>query len=277
MDKCAVSVIITTKNEENKIENCLRSIKGQDYPSGLLEIIVVDNNSRDRTKELACRYTDKVYDFGPERSAQRNFGARRGIGKYILYLDADMTLAPGVISECVKKCEAEGRAGLYIPEIITGKGFWIKARNFERRFYNMTAIDCVRFVPRNIFSDIKGFDEIMTGPEDWDFDRRVRQTGMVDIIASPIYHNEGWLSIIRYLRKKAYYADSFSAYIKKWGRSDATVKKQLGFYYRFIGVFTEDNKWRELLRHPLLSAGMYFLRFMAGIAGFKKLVLGHGE
>jgi len=40
----------------------------------LIEIIVVDNNSTDRTKEIAARYTEKVYNFGPERSAQRNFG-----------------------------------------------------------------------------------------------------------------------------------------------------------------------------------------------------------
>ena len=69
-----LSVIITTKNEEKNIANCLKSIKAQNYPHDKIEIIVVDNNSKDRTKEIAARFTDKVYNFGPERSAQRNYG-----------------------------------------------------------------------------------------------------------------------------------------------------------------------------------------------------------
>jgi len=51
-----VSVIITTKNEEKNIENCLRSIKNQNYPREKIEIIVVDNNSLDKTKEIALKY-----------------------------------------------------------------------------------------------------------------------------------------------------------------------------------------------------------------------------
>ena len=98
-----VSVVITTKNEEKNIENCLKSILKQTYPRDKIEIIVVDNNSTDRTKEIARRYTDKVYNKGPERSAQRNFGAKQAKGEYYLYLDADMILSPNVISECVEK------------------------------------------------------------------------------------------------------------------------------------------------------------------------------
>ena len=78
---------MTTRNEEANIGSCLRSIKAQTYlsrrsnatlrdPQDNIEIIVVDNDSTDRTKEIALRYTDKVYNFGPECSAQRNFGVR---------------------------------------------------------------------------------------------------------------------------------------------------------------------------------------------------------
>jgi len=141
-----VSVIITTKNEEQNIANCLNSIKRQTYPQGNIEIISVDNNSTDKTKEIALSYTDKVYNVGPERSAQRNFGVRQATGKYILYLDADMILSENVVKECVEKCENEGNIALYIPERIIGNGFWIRVRDFERSFYNATVIDCVRFV-----------------------------------------------------------------------------------------------------------------------------------
>ena len=61
-----VSVVITTKNEEKNIDNCLESIKLQTYPQDRIEIIVVDNNSSDKTKEIARRYTNNVLNCGPE-------------------------------------------------------------------------------------------------------------------------------------------------------------------------------------------------------------------
>lgn len=283
-----VSVVITTRNEENNIKNCLKSIKSQTYFQEKIEIIVVDNNSIDKTEEIAKEYTERVFNRGPERAAQRNFGVERANGKYILYLDADMILSKDVISECVIRCENEGYIALYIPERIIGKGFWIKVRDFERSFYNATVIDCVRFVRRDKFLEIGGFDENLTGPEDWDFDRRIRETGKVDIINVPLYHNEGQFNLRTYINKKAYYAKSFDKYVQKWShidssapvdsfpstgqasngikaRTDPIIKKQLGLWYRLFGVFLENGKWKKLLRHPMLTLGMYFLKVMMGI------------
>ena len=261
----SISVVITTKNEAENITDCLEAIKRQTYPREKIEIIVVDNNSRDRTKEIAARHTDKIYNFGPERSAQRNFGVRQAQGVYILYLDADMAISEKVLEECVSKSEREDLVALYIPEQIRGLGFWTRVRDFERSFYHTTCIDAVRFVRRDKFLEIGGFDENLTGPEDWDFDRRIRGVGGVGTIDAALYHNEGKLLLKKYINKKAYYAQTFDAYVMKWGKNDAIIKKQLGWYYRLIGVFTENKKWKRLLRHPALAAGMYSLRLM--IAG----------
>ena len=85
-----VSVIITTKNEETHIDKCLLSIMEQTYSP--IEIIVVDNYSSDRTQEIAFQFTNKVFNKGPERSAQRNFGMTEiAHGKHVMFLDADMT------------------------------------------------------------------------------------------------------------------------------------------------------------------------------------------
>ena len=259
-----VSVVVITKNEEKNIENCLKSVLNQTYPNDRIEIIVVDNNSTDRTKEIAEQYTAKVFNRGPERSAQRNFGAQQAQGRYYLYLDADMALGDNVIRECVKKFENRQLVGLYIPEIVTGHGLWAKARGFERSFYNATAVDCVRCVFLKDFLAVNGFDETMSGPEDWDFDKKIRAGGRVDIIKSAIYHNETNFNLKKYLTKKAYYAKSFRRYIAKWDKNDRDTKKQFGFYYRFIGVFIEQGKWKKLLRHPVLTVEMYFLRILVG-------------
>ena len=260
-----VSVVVTTKNEQAHIGNCLKSVVEQDFPAEKIEMILVDNNSTDDTKKIAAAFTSNIYDFGPERSAQRNFGVRKARGKYILYLDADMILSKNIISSCVRKCEKEDLLALYIPEKIVGEGFWIKVRDFERSFYNATVVDCVRFIRKEVFEKVKGFNENLTGPEDWDFDRKVRDLGKVSLIDDPIYHNEGSFDIKRYLGKKRYYSKSFEKYTAKWGKDDKDVKKQLGFFYRFFGVFLEKGKWVHFLLHPVLVIAMYFLRFLVAI------------
>jgi glycosyltransferase involved in cell wall biosynthesis len=55
-----VSVIITTKNEERNIGNCLESVLAQAYPAESIEIIVVDNNSTDRTKQIINEFSERL-------------------------------------------------------------------------------------------------------------------------------------------------------------------------------------------------------------------------
>lgn len=260
-----VSIVITTKNEEKNIGNCLKSIRGQSYPQENIEIIVVDNDSTDRTKEIARNYTDRVFDKGPERSAQRNFGIERAEGEWVMYLDADMILHRDVIRDCVVMARKPGMVGLYVSEIVMGDRFFSKVRRFERSFYDATVVDCARFMRKSTFMEVEGFDGSLTGPEDWDLDRKLRDAGEMGLVKTPIYHNEAEFELKKYLAKKGYYAKSFDGYIAKWGKDDPDVKKQLGFSYRFLGVFVEDGKWKKLLAHPLLAAGMYFLRGLVGV------------
>ena len=54
------SAVLIIRNEESVLEKCLESIKH--YPL-ITEIVIVDTWSIDRTKEIAKRYTHKIYDF----------------------------------------------------------------------------------------------------------------------------------------------------------------------------------------------------------------------
>ena len=187
-------------------------------------------------------------------------------GEYFLHLDADMTLSENVIEECVKKIkQGKNIIALYIPEVITGKKFFSKVRRFERKFYDGTAIDAVRFIQKNKFLEAGGFDEKMYACEDWDLDKKLKKFGKFYIIKHPLYHNESEFDLKKYLLKKGYYSKNVNVYIDKWGEKDSDVRKQFGFYYRFIGVFIEKGKWKKVVRHPFLTLGMYFLRFLVGI------------
>ena len=70
------------------------------------------------------------------------------------------------------------------------------------------------FIKKDKFLEVGGFDETMSGPEDWDLDRKLRQIGKTALILNPIYHNEAEFDLKKYLNKKGYYAKSFDAYIK---------------------------------------------------------------
>ena len=155
---------------------------------------------------------------------------------------------------------------LYIPEIVIGSGFWINVRNFERTFYTTTCIDAVRFVKKNEFKNINGFDELLDfGPDDWDFNRRIQKRGNVGLIKAVIFHNEKKFNVKQYLLKKWGYSFSLNKYIEKWGRSDPIIQKQIGVGYRFFGVFFEKGKWRRLVSYPLYTSCMYFLRILVGL------------
>lgn len=273
MNSMFVSIIITTKNEEKNIENCLRSIQKQQYPLESMEIIVVDNSSTDATPDLVQSFQEKsgslgvqFFTKGPERSAQRNFGVEKSKGEYFLYLDADMILHPNVVADCVARVQEHGDiVALYVSEIVMGKKFFSQVRRFERSFYDATVIDCARFIQKSAFQQSKGFDENLTGPEDWDLDKKLRQLGKAGLVTTPIYHNESEFELGKYLDKKGYYAKKFDTYIAKWGENDPDLQKQFGLYYRFLGVFVERGKWTKMLAHPLLTLGMFFLRFMVGL------------
>lgn len=261
-----VSIVITTKNAEEFIADCIKSIINSNYiaKGGKIEIIVVDNHSTDKTVEIANSLGAKTFIKGPERSAQRNYGVEKSDGVIIGVLDTDMTLSENVISECVKIFEHNEKIkALYIPEKIFGNGFFNKVRNFERSFYNATAIDGVRFFRKEDFLKIGGYDISLNGTEDWDLDRRIKNIGKVSIIKSPLFHHENH-NLKKYIIKKSYYASNFDNYFKKWGFDNIT-KKQFGLYYRYIGVFVEKGKWKKLLRHPILAFSMYFLLFLKGL------------
>ena len=268
-----ISVVITTKNEERNLPDCLAALNCQTIPRDSFGVIVVDNASTDRTRDIALAGADLFLEKGPERSAQRNFGVESAHAPLVVYLDADMRLSENVLAECLEAFKDPSVAGLYIPEEVVGSGYWIAVRNFERSFYDATPIDGIRGVRKELFLRLGGFDLSLCGPEDWDLNIRMKELGELRLISSGLRHDEGAFEWGRYLKKKKYYSASFAAYKEKWpGNED--VKKQFSFWYRYFGVFLENGKWKRLFAHPILAAGMYVLRGAVGFAyifGKKKI------
>ncbi|OGE32053.1 hypothetical protein A2631_02960 [Candidatus Daviesbacteria bacterium RIFCSPHIGHO2_01_FULL_44_29] len=85
-----ISVLVIAKNEEKLLAKCLESVQWAD------EIIVIDDESTDQTKQIALKYTTKVYTQAFNGfSEKRNFGLSKVAGDFLLCIDADeRVLAP---------------------------------------------------------------------------------------------------------------------------------------------------------------------------------------
>ncbi|MBI5392263.1 glycosyltransferase family 2 protein [Candidatus Woesearchaeota archaeon] len=95
-----VSIIIPARNEQDYIEETLKSIKSQNYKN--VEIIVVCNNCKDKTHAIALKYTRKVYDTTlPNVSVARNFGVKNAEGEIFVFLDADCIVDQFLIEKIV--------------------------------------------------------------------------------------------------------------------------------------------------------------------------------
>lgn len=249
-------MIITTKNEESVICDLLESAKKQTFKNW--EIILVDNNSTDKTCQIARRYTKKVYTKGPERSAQRNYGVEKATGEYVIILDADQQLDIETLQECVDEFRKEPSFGaLIIPERSFGQGFWTQFKVFEREFYvGEKDIEAARVFKKDIFEKFGGYDLSITGPEDWDLPLRMRKAGVkIGRTRSFILHNEKTFNPWRSAKKKFYYASRASAYLK---RHPEKVMSQGNLLFRSVFI----RKWKKLLAHPYLSLGMIFVRLL---------------
>ena len=195
-----VSLIVTTKNSERTLEACLRSAREQNYQP--IELIVVDNASADRTRQIAGDLADLVIDAGPERSAQRNTGLRAAHGDYALVLDSDMVLERNVVAEATAAAQ-RGAVAVALPEQSFGEGFWSACKVFERSFYETDPIvSAARFFSRQRALESGGYDETLTGPEDWDLSMRIAETAPIAFARARILHNEGRQTLRDLFRKK---------------------------------------------------------------------------
>ncbi len=258
-----VSVIVPTKNSADTIETCLKSIKSQTYPD--IEIIVVDNYSKDGTVEIAKKY-GKVFNKGPERCAQVNFGIKMASGKYVYRVDSDFILDDTVVAECVEMCEEKGYDAVAVhntsdPTI----SFWSKVRNLERDCYRDDELNiAARFFRKDIFDDIGLFDENLVAGEDYDLHNRLIDAGFkVGKIKSQEVHIGEPKSLWEIAKKHYYYGRTIGEFIK---RNPEKARKQLTplrpSYLRH---------WKNFLMHPILTIGFVIyqsVRYSSAGLGF---------
>jgi glycosyltransferase involved in cell wall biosynthesis len=257
-----VSIIIPTKNSASTIGACLKSIRNQTYKN--IEIIVVDNNSSDKTKEISRKYTKIIFNKGPGRSTQRNFGAFKARGEGVLFIDSDMELSKNIVSDCILLLEKNKNIkGIIIPEESFGTSFWARCKKLERSFYlGIDWIEAARFFSRAVFIELKGYDKKLISGDDWDLSRRINAVYGIGRINSYIYHNEGKLQLSTLFKKKFYYGDKLKNYSDKIeNKNEFTMQSSIVKRYKLF-----FSKPIELFKNPILGIGMLFMKMVEFIA-----------
>ena len=255
-----VSIVIPTRNSAATLPALLRSARDQDHTD--VEVLVVDNASQDDTVLIAERVADVVAEAGPERSAQRNYGAELASGEFLLFLDADMVVEREVVSACVATVRATGAAAVVIPERTVGSGFLARVRALERSCYvGDDTVEAARFFTASAFHSQGGYDLAFTGVEDWDLPARMRAAGLTQsrIDVAFIDHDESGTKLVGHLRKKFYYAKTAGPYVRRHGRLAARQAVVLRPAFR--------RHRDRLLETPGLSVALLGLKIAeAGVA-----------
>jgi len=183
-----ISVIIPALNEAEMIGRSLDHLALSDFPPNAFEVIVVDNGSTDRTREIASSYVGRLNISvllrpGINISALRNAGVSEAQGEILAFLDADC-LVP---ADWLKNAEihlSNENAGIVGGSIsIPADSRWPAWAWYGVGYAPKDAT--VSYVPsgnmlmrRATFMRLQGFDENLKTSEDWDLCSRGRAAGI---------------------------------------------------------------------------------------------------
>lgn len=185
-----ISAVVLTKNEENNIVECLKLLKWCD------QIIVIDDNSEDRTVEIAKKLGAKVFihlldgDF----SQQRNFGLFKSKNDWVLFIDADERVTEALASEISNLIHSTSSGQISNQY----DGFYIRRRDFmwgrELKYGETGNIKLLRLAKKN-----KGKWEGKVH-EEW------KVKGRIGELKNPILHYPHQ-TITEFLKEVNFYTD----------------------------------------------------------------------
>ncbi|MCP3870771.1 MAG: glycosyltransferase, partial [Gammaproteobacteria bacterium] len=181
--KGSITVIIPAFNEENYLGKTLKSVvKAAHSYQGPVDILVVDNNSTDRTAAIARKMGAKVvFEKKNQIARARNAGAGAAKGNYLVFLDADTTIKGNILD----KVESNLSSGKVI-----GGGAWVEPdtgisgrlifKNLVNRLLSLKNVTAGPFLycERLAFEKVGGFDEELYTAEEFSLAARLKNEGM---------------------------------------------------------------------------------------------------
>ncbi len=195
-----ISVIIPCRNEEKYIELCLNSVVNNDYPREYMEVIIIDGESTDKTRDIIKSYTNR-FPFIRLLSNKEltvpyalNKGIKEAKGDYIIRLDAHSEIPSNYFSElitwsrklgadcigtiCITEVRHKNAKTLSIQKVLTNK-FGVGNSYFRIGTDEIKEVDTVPFgcFRREIFDKVGLFDVRLTRNQDIELNKRIKRNG----------------------------------------------------------------------------------------------------
>lgn len=121
VDKIPLSVVILAKDEENNIAQCLDSVSWAD------DIIIVDDESTDKTAEICRKFSDRVFSRKMDvEGRHRNWAYQKAKNSWVLSLDADEMVTEDLKKEIAQAIRSDAFAAYSIPLRNYIGGYWVK-------------------------------------------------------------------------------------------------------------------------------------------------------
>jgi glycosyltransferase involved in cell wall biosynthesis len=167
-----MSIVVPCYNEERHIRACVESLLAQDYPEDRFEILIVDNNSTDRSAEIVREYPRARLLREPIQGdfASRNRGLMESTGEVLAFTDADTAPDPDWLSN-IAKTMADPKLGIIVGKLRFGPGralAMLEAYEEEKGSYVFSTrtpeiyfgYTCNMVVRRSLFDRLGAFPEV---------------------------------------------------------------------------------------------------------------------
>ncbi|HZR30018.1 MAG TPA: glycosyltransferase family 2 protein [Terriglobales bacterium] len=205
-----VSVVIPVRNEEKFIDKCLDTVIANSFPASQYEILVVDGESTDRSREIVVEKQSQFPNLRLLRNPQKvvpsgmNIGIRQAKGRYIIRMDAHSEYPTDYIANCIAELQRTGAAN------VGGRWFTrpgsdsLVAKTIAfitqspavvgNALYRLGKGDCyVDTVPfgafrRDIFDKVGLFREDLVRHQDYELNARIRHAGGKIFLSPKIYN-----------------------------------------------------------------------------------------
>lgn len=214
-----VSIIIANFNGRDRLKECLATVQALDYPQDRVEIIVIDDGSRDGTYEFLEKNFSSIKIFRNNANKgvakARNIGIRHSRGELLAFVDNDAAVSKDWLLELVKAIELDKDVGICASRILfkhdrgilnsTGGVMNIYGDAWDRGIFEKDvnqydnhrrvffACGAAMLVRKDILSKIKHFDPILRLYEDVDLGWRVNLAGykVIYVPSAIAYHGFG--------------------------------------------------------------------------------------
>ncbi len=185
VDYPKVSIIVASYNNQDTIEECLKSILALDYPEGYFEVIVMDGVSRDTTVKIAQQFPIRVISIRLNAPAAYNYAQKIAAHPILGFIDSDAKVERDWLKKVVPHLNEQQVAGVSGSiETWNNNNPWARSIGYEiknryRRIGKYTGRIATMnlLLKKSVIDEAGGWDENLPSQYDTDFGYRIAARG----------------------------------------------------------------------------------------------------